>query len=223
MILCRELHHETEEEEEDDGWRSLVMLTHNLVVGFLEPFKPLSSEIQPVSSLWVEGKLDHTCAWVHSFMGTKVANLETQDALLFHRVSAALDFCSHLWICCHFGFGVGDDALFLRIVGRVVVYCWFENLNGYYCYHVLFLFFVFLQVLWNLLCLLDRLFSGRWEIRSWEFSQPVDPSAISADVFSLTLFEETTSQMLSCNAHEIDGFSLWVCRSLACDDFKLIL
>lgn len=87
----------------------------------------------------------------------------------------------------------------------------------------LFLFSVFLQVLWNLLCLLDLLFSGRWEIRNWEFSQPVDLSAISADIISLILFEETTSQMPSCNAHEIDGFSLWACRSLACDDFELIL
>ena len=76
-------------------------------------------------------------------MGTKVANLETQDALLFHRASAALDFCSHLWICCHFGFGIGDDALFLRIVARVVVYCWLENLNGYYCYHVFVFAFLF--------------------------------------------------------------------------------
>ena len=68
------------------------MITYNLVVLFLEPFKPLSFEIQPTSSLWVEGKLDLSCAWVHSFMDTKVANLETQDALLFHRASAALDF-----------------------------------------------------------------------------------------------------------------------------------
>lgn len=106
-------------------------------------------------------------------------------------------FCSHLWICCHFGFGVGDDALFLRVVARVVVYCWLENLNGYCCYHVFV--FCFLAGSLEFVMLVGSPFSGRWEIRSWEFSQPVDPSEISADIFSLTLFEETTSQMLSCN------------------------
>lgn len=43
-----------------------------------------------------------------------------------------------------FGFGVGDDALFLRIVARVVVYCWLEYLNGYYCDHVFVFVFCFL-------------------------------------------------------------------------------
>lgn len=122
VILCSELHHETE--EDDGGRRAGMILIQPRGLGFLNPSSHSPPKSNPVSWCGLRGNwTTHVLEFI-LFMDTELANLETQDASLLHRASASLDFCGRLWICCHFGFGTGDDALFLRIAASGVVCCW---------------------------------------------------------------------------------------------------